>query len=101
MKRCRILEARNRHTQKLPNPAQTVQGSLLRRASHYRRGCPKCEGGGGHPLCVLTVAYGGGRTREFSLRPELLRTVHKNLARLTVAFLILAISIRFGYGACA
>jgi hypothetical protein len=29
----------------------------------------------GHPLNVLTVTYPGGRTRQFSLRPELIPQV--------------------------
>jgi hypothetical protein len=37
--------------------------------------CAKCASGEGHPLNVLTVTYPGGRTRQFSLRPELVPQV--------------------------
>jgi hypothetical protein len=70
MKRDEILEARDRLAQQLPNPAQIVRGSLLRRTIRHRRRCRKCEAGGGHPVWVLTVTYRGGKTRQFSLRPE-------------------------------
>jgi hypothetical protein len=43
---------------------------LLRRTIRHARGCPKCRAGGGHPVWVLTVTYPGGRTRQFSIRPE-------------------------------
>jgi hypothetical protein len=32
--------------------------------------CPKCARGEGHQVCVLTVSYPGGRTRQFSVRRE-------------------------------
>jgi len=70
MKREEIIEVRDRLAQQLPNPAQIVRGSLLRRTIRHRRGCPKCQAGGGHPVWVLTVTYRGGKTRQFSLRPE-------------------------------
>jgi hypothetical protein len=70
MKREEIIEARDRLAGQLPNPAQIVRGTLLKRAIRHRRGCPKCQAGGGHPAWVLTVTYRGGKTRQFSLRPE-------------------------------
>jgi hypothetical protein len=70
MKREEIAEARDRLAHQLPNPAQIVRGSLLRRTIRHRRGCPKCQAGGGHLVWVLTVTYRGGKTRQFSLRPE-------------------------------
>ena len=70
MKHEEILEARDRLARKLPSPAQIVRGSLLKRTIRHRRGCPKCAAGGGHPAWVLTVTYPGGKTRQFSLRPE-------------------------------
>lgn len=70
MKHDEVLDARDRLARQLPDPAQIVRGTLLKRAIHHRRGCPKCEAGGGHPVWVLTVTYPGGKTRQFSLRPE-------------------------------
>jgi len=70
MKREEIVEARDQLARELPNPAQIVRGSLLKRTLRHRRGCPKCQAGGGHPAWVLTVTYRGGKTRQFSLRPE-------------------------------
>jgi hypothetical protein len=37
--------------------------------------CAKCATGEGHPLAVLTITYPGGRTRQFSLRRELVPQV--------------------------
>lgn len=70
MKREDLLRACDRLAQQLPNPAEIVRGSLLKRMIRHRRGCPKCGAGGGHPVWVLTVTYPGGKTRQFSLRPE-------------------------------
>jgi len=70
MKREEVIQTRDRLAQQLPNPAQIVRGSLLKRTIRHRRGCPKCAAGGGHRVWVLTVTYPGGRTRQFSLRPE-------------------------------
>ena len=70
MKREEVIRTRDRLAQQLPNPAQIARGSLLKRTIRHRRGCPKCAGGGGHRVWVLTVTYPGGKTRQFSLRPE-------------------------------
>jgi hypothetical protein len=70
MKHEELLKARGRLTRQLPNPAEIVRGTLLKRTIRHRRGCPKCAAGGGHLVWVLTVTYPGGKTRQFSLRPE-------------------------------
>jgi hypothetical protein len=70
MKHKDILDSRDRLAQQLPDPAQIVRGTLLRRIIRHAGGCPKCRAGGGHPVWVLTVTYPGGRTRQFSIRPE-------------------------------
>jgi hypothetical protein len=49
---------------------EMVRGSLLHRLIRHRTGCAVCANGKGHPVWVLTVSYPGGRTRQFSLRPE-------------------------------
>ena len=70
MKHKEVLKARERLVQQLPAAAEIVRGSLLRRTIRHRRGCPKCTQGGGHEVWVLTVSYAGGKTRQFSIRPE-------------------------------
>ena len=70
MKHEEILEVRERLARELPDPAQIVRGTLLKRTIRHRQGCPKCRAGGGHPAWVLTVTYPGGKTRQFSLRTE-------------------------------
>jgi len=70
MKQEEIIQTRDQLAQQLPNAAQIVRGTLLKRTIRHRRGCPKCAAGGGHPVWVLTVTYRGGKTRQFSLRPE-------------------------------
>src|SRR5438445_295600 len=70
MKQKNILDSRDRLAQRLPDPTQISRGTLLRRTIRPARGCSKCRAGGGHPVWVLTVTYPGGRTRQFSIRPE-------------------------------
>ena len=53
-----------------PFSAEIVRGSLIHRFIRHRTGCAVCADGKGHPVWVLTVGYPGGRTRQFSLRPE-------------------------------
>lgn len=54
----------------LPSATEILRGSLLRRVIRHRSGCAVCASGKGHPVWVLTVSYPGGRTKQFSLRPE-------------------------------
>ena len=70
VKRLGILKARNQLVQQLPDAAEIVRGSLLDRKIFHRQGCQKCRRGEGHRVWVLTVGYPGGRTRQFSIRPE-------------------------------
>lgn len=70
MKRSDVLKAREELVRELPNPAEIVRGSLLDRKIFHRRGCLKCSRGEGHRVWVLTVGYPGGRTRQFSIRPD-------------------------------
>jgi hypothetical protein len=77
MKHEQIIEARDRLARELPNPAQIVRGTLLKRAIRHPRGCAKCAAGGGHPIGVLTVTYPGGKVRQFSLRSEQRAQVHQ------------------------
>jgi hypothetical protein len=65
-----ILRRRTKVAAALPFTAEIVRGSLLHRLIRHRTGCAVCAAGKGHPVWVLTVGYPGGRTRQFSLRPE-------------------------------
>jgi uncharacterized protein DUF6788 len=53
-----------------PDLTEILRGSLLDRRIFHRRGCRKCRRGEGHRVWVLTVGYPGGRTRQFTIRPE-------------------------------
>jgi len=64
------IRARRELLNRLPVPREVLRGSLIERTVRHSSGCPKCARGEGHPLSVLTVSYPGGRTRQFSLRPE-------------------------------
>ena len=70
MKRTEVIKARRGVAERLPDPTQILRGSLLERTVRNKRGCPKCARGEGHRVWVLTVSYGGRRTRQFSIRPE-------------------------------
>jgi hypothetical protein len=70
MKQKEAIKRRSRLTTDLPPVAEILRGSLLQRTIRHKKGCPKCARGGGHPVAVLTVGYAGGRTKQFSIRPE-------------------------------
>ena len=70
MKQEEIRRARQKLVGDLPNPAEIVRGSLLDRKIFHRQGCVKCRRGQGHRVWVLNVGYPGGRTRQFTVRPE-------------------------------
>ena len=80
MIRERTLRARQRLVEELPVTGELLRGSLLDRIVRHRSGCPKCERGEGHAVSVLTVSYGGGRTRQFSVRRERVAEVRRWLA---------------------
>jgi hypothetical protein len=80
MKHSQVPPARERVLRRLPDLREIVRGSLLERVIRHRRGCPKCAGGDGHPVWVLTVGYPGGRTRQLSLRVEQVPQVRAWLA---------------------
>lgn len=70
MKHEKVAKARQRLASRLPDPTQILRGSLLERTVRHKRSCPKCRRGEGHRVWVLTVSYRGGRTQQFSIRPE-------------------------------
>jgi hypothetical protein len=75
-----ILRRRAKLAAAFPFTAEIVRGSLLHRLIRHRTGCAVCAAGKGHPVWVLTVGYPGGRTRQFSLRPEQKPTVEQWLS---------------------
>jgi hypothetical protein len=70
MIRNRTLQVRRKLLSRLPITSDILRGSLLERVVRHSKGCPKCERGEGHQVCVLTVSYPGGRTRQLSVRRE-------------------------------
>jgi hypothetical protein len=72
------IRARQKFLERLPLTGEILRGSLLNRTIRpHGAKCAKCASGEGHPLNVLTVTYPGGRTRQFSLRPELVPQVRR------------------------
>lgn len=73
----KILQARSKLAAHLPPTAEILRGSLFHRHVRHRSGCAVCAKGEGHPVWVLTVTYPGGRTKQLSLRPEIVPTVQQ------------------------
>ena len=72
------LRARQKLLERLSVTAEILRGSLIeRRVFRHKSNCEKCASGEGHKLNVLTVTYPGGRTRQFSLRAELVPQVRQ------------------------
>ena len=81
MRRERAIAARDKLLKQLPVSGEMLRGSLLERTiRNHARGCAKCASGEGHRMSVLTVSYPGGRTRQFSLRSEMIAAVRRWLA---------------------
>ena len=75
------MAARQKLFDRLPVTGDILRGSLLSRTiRNHAKSCAKCASGEGHQLSVLTVSYPGGRTRQFSLRPERVAEVRRWLA---------------------
>src|SRR6516162_6528459 len=77
MIRNRAVQAREKLVAKLPVTGELLRGSLLERTVRHTSGCPKCARGEGHQVYVLTVSYGGGRVRQFSVRRERVAEVRR------------------------
>ena len=77
MIRNRTLQTREKLVGKLPVTGELLRGSLLERVVRHKSGCPKCARGEGHQVYVLTVSYGGGRVRQFSVRRERVAEVRR------------------------
>jgi len=71
MKHKAALRNREKLAADLPPITDIVRGSLLHRTIRHKKGCSKCARGEGHSVWVLTVGYAGGRTKQFSIRPEM------------------------------
>jgi hypothetical protein len=80
MIRDRALPAREKLVDQLPITGELLRGTLLERVVRHKSGCPKCARGEGHQVHVLTVSYGGGRVRQFSVRRERVAEVRRWLA---------------------
>jgi hypothetical protein len=80
MIRERTLRARRKLVDELPVTGELLRGTLLERIVRHKTGCPKCARGEGHAVSVLTVSYGGGRTRQFSVRRERVAEVRQWLS---------------------
>jgi hypothetical protein len=62
---------RQKLVDRLAVTGEILRGTLLQRTIRsHSNGCAECASGEGHPLWVLTVTYGGGRTKQLSLRSE-------------------------------
>src|SRR6266567_4449749 len=77
MIRDRTLRARKKLVERLPVTGELLRGSLLERVVRHKSGCPKCARGEGHQVFVLTVSYGGRRTRQISVRRERVAEVRR------------------------
>src|SRR5438105_15312844 len=77
MIREQTLRARQKLIGKLPITGELLRGSLLERTVRHTKDCPKCARGEGHQVHVLTVSYGGGRVRQFSVRRERVAEVRR------------------------
>ena len=78
MKLEQTIRARQRLLSNLPVTDEILRGSLLQRTirSHGPK-CAKCASGEGHTVSVLTISYAHGRTRQFSLKRELVPDVQR------------------------
>jgi hypothetical protein len=78
MKLEQTIRARQKLLTSLPVTGKILRGSLLERTirSHGPK-CAKCASGEGHTVFVLTISYAHGRTRQFSIRRELVPEVRR------------------------
>jgi hypothetical protein len=77
MIRQQTLRAGQKLVGKLPITGEILRGSLLERTVRHTKDCPKCARVEGHQVFVLTVSYAGGRTRQISVRRELVPEVRR------------------------
>jgi hypothetical protein len=77
MIRQQTIRARDKLVSKLPVTGELLRGTLLERTIRHTKDCPKCARGEGHHVFVLTVSYGRGRVRQFSVRRERVAEVRR------------------------
>lgn len=77
MQRSKVIEARSKLAAKIPPATEILRGSLLHRHIRHRSGCTVCANSEGHSVWVLTISYPGGRTKQISLRPEIVPSVQQ------------------------
>ena len=80
MKYKEALRLRQKLASTLPSLTDILRGSLLERTIRHKSGCPKCARGEGHRVWVLTIGYPGGRTKQYSLRPQMKTQVEQWLS---------------------
>ena len=81
----RLIRARQRLTQQLPDPSTALAGSLMSRMVRCNKpGCRFCEKGKGKghgPIWILSVSAGRGRARQIPIPQELKKEVEEGLRR--------------------
>jgi hypothetical protein len=77
MIRQQAIRARDKLVSKLPVTGELLRGTLLERTVRHTKDCPKCARGEGHHVFVLTVSYGRGHVRQFSVRRERVAEVRR------------------------
>ena len=81
----RILEARQRLAQQVPDPTIVLAGSLMKRMIRCNKpGCRYCEKGKGKghgPIWILSVSAGSRRVRQIPVPAHLKQEVEEGLRR--------------------
>jgi hypothetical protein len=80
----RILEARKRLAQLLPDPSIALAGALMKRMIRCNKpGCRYCENKGkGHgPIWILSVSAGNRRVRQIPVPAHLMQEVEQGVQR--------------------
>jgi hypothetical protein len=80
----RILEARKRLAQLLPDPSIALAGALMKRMIRCNKpGCRQCENKGkGHgPISILSVSAGSRRVRQIPVPAHLVQEVEEGVQR--------------------
>ena len=80
----RILEARKRLAQLLPDPSIALAGALMKRMIRCNKpGCRYCENKGkGHgPISILSVSAGNRRVRQIPVPAHLMQEVEEGVQR--------------------
>jgi hypothetical protein len=81
----RIIEARKRLAQRIPDPTIVLAGSLMKRMIRCNKpGCQYCEKGKGKghgPIWILSVSEGNRRARQIPVPAHLKQEVEEGLHR--------------------